>query len=149
MTFGPDGGYGHPDHVAISQLTTAAIVAAADPAFANDGAELPGPPIRYPSSITSRGRRRRWAAYQAAIGTLSSNIDGIERHAAPLPDWAITTTIDAREFVVDGGPGDRLPRVASRRLRQAERCADGTAESAVGRAIVLPRVQPRQRWTRP
>ena len=32
-TFGPDGAYGHPDHVAISQFTTAAIVKAADPTF--------------------------------------------------------------------------------------------------------------------
>src|SRR5262249_20331306 len=30
VTFGPDGGYGHPDHIAISQLTSAAIVRAAD-----------------------------------------------------------------------------------------------------------------------
>ena len=37
VTFGPDGAYGHPDHMAISQFTTAAIVAAADPAFAGDG----------------------------------------------------------------------------------------------------------------
>lgn len=29
VTFGPDGAYGHPDHIAISQFTTAAIVAAA------------------------------------------------------------------------------------------------------------------------
>src|SRR5690348_13007513 len=29
LTFGPDGAYGHPDHIAISQFTTAAIVAAA------------------------------------------------------------------------------------------------------------------------
>ena len=26
VTFGPDGAYGHPDHIAISQFTTAAIV---------------------------------------------------------------------------------------------------------------------------
>jgi len=32
VTFGPDGGYGHPDHIAISQLTAAALVAAADTA---------------------------------------------------------------------------------------------------------------------
>jgi LmbE family N-acetylglucosaminyl deacetylase len=32
VTFGPDGAYGHPDHIAICQLTTAALVAAADPA---------------------------------------------------------------------------------------------------------------------
>ena len=37
VTFGPDGAYGHPDHIAISQLTTAAIVAAANPAWAGDG----------------------------------------------------------------------------------------------------------------
>src|SRR5215471_2845435 len=33
VTFGPDGAYRHPDHIAISQFTTAAVVAAADPAF--------------------------------------------------------------------------------------------------------------------
>ena len=31
VTFGPDGCYGHPDHIAISQLTTAAILEAANP----------------------------------------------------------------------------------------------------------------------
>src|SRR5829696_5716029 len=34
ITFGPDGAYGHPDHIAICQFTTAAVVAAADAAFA-------------------------------------------------------------------------------------------------------------------
>src|SRR5205807_1125194 len=29
VTFGPDGAYGHPDHIAICQFTTAAIVEAA------------------------------------------------------------------------------------------------------------------------
>jgi len=29
ITFGPEGAYGHPDHIAISQLATAAVVAAA------------------------------------------------------------------------------------------------------------------------
>src|SRR5439155_10452466 len=39
VTFAPDGAYGHPDHVAICQFTTAATVAAADPRFALDGGE--------------------------------------------------------------------------------------------------------------
>jgi LmbE family N-acetylglucosaminyl deacetylase len=30
VTFGPEGGYGHPDHIAISQFTTAATVCASD-----------------------------------------------------------------------------------------------------------------------
>ena len=38
ITFGPEGAYGHPDHIAISQLTTAAIVCAADPSFGFGGA---------------------------------------------------------------------------------------------------------------
>ena len=33
VTFGPDGAYGHPDHIAISQFTTAAIVCASDAAY--------------------------------------------------------------------------------------------------------------------
>jgi LmbE family N-acetylglucosaminyl deacetylase len=37
LTFGPDGAYGHPDHIAISQFTTAAIVQAADPSSAAPG----------------------------------------------------------------------------------------------------------------
>lgn len=43
MTFGPDGAYRHPDHIAISQLSTAAIVATADPGFA-DGVVAAGRP---------------------------------------------------------------------------------------------------------
>src|SRR5690349_15200816 len=32
ITFGPDGGYGHPDHIAIGAATTAACALAGDPA---------------------------------------------------------------------------------------------------------------------
>jgi len=31
ITFGPDGGYGHPDHIAISTATTSAIMRSGDP----------------------------------------------------------------------------------------------------------------------
>src|SRR5262245_57256632 len=43
MTFAPDGAYGHPDHIAVSQLTTAAIVAAADPNYGADRLRKLGP----------------------------------------------------------------------------------------------------------
>ena len=33
VTFPPDGNYGHPDHIAIGQFTSAAIVCAADPSY--------------------------------------------------------------------------------------------------------------------
>ena len=97
VTFGPDGAYGHPDHIAISQFTTAAIVAAADPAFPCDGIEAAQPHavsklyyMAWPEST--------WKAYQSAFRKLVSTVDGIERQAVPWPDWAITTVIDTRSF---------------------------------------------------
>jgi LmbE family N-acetylglucosaminyl deacetylase len=97
VTFGPDGAYGHPDHIAISQFTTAAIVAAADAAFPCDGIESPQQHvvsklyyIAWPEST--------WKAYQSAFRKLISTVDGIERQAVPWPDWAITTVIDTRRF---------------------------------------------------
>jgi LmbE family N-acetylglucosaminyl deacetylase len=85
LTFGPDGAYGHPDHVAISQLTTAAIVAAGQ---AHTVAKLYY--LAWPASV--------WAVYEGAVGRLVSMVDGVERQATLWPDWAVTTTIDARAF---------------------------------------------------
>ena len=97
VTFGPDGAYGHPDHIAISQFTTAAIVAAADPAFAC-GVETTLRPHAVSKLYYMASTESAWAAYQAAVGKLSSRVDGVERQATPWPDWAITTVIDTRRF---------------------------------------------------
>jgi LmbE family N-acetylglucosaminyl deacetylase len=96
LTFGPDGAYGHPDHVAISQLATAAIVAAADPAFAHDGVVAAGPAHAVSKLYYLAWPAPAWAVYQAVVGRLTSVVDGVERQATPWPDWAITTTIDTR-----------------------------------------------------
>jgi LmbE family N-acetylglucosaminyl deacetylase len=92
ITFGPDGAYGHPDHIAISQLTTAAIVCAADPQFGVSSA--PGEPHRVAKLYYIAWSAPKWAAYQAALRTLVFTVDGEERQAVPWPDWAITTVID-------------------------------------------------------
>jgi LmbE family N-acetylglucosaminyl deacetylase len=88
ITFGPDGAYGHPDHIAIGQLTTAAIVRAAGP----------GSPAGEPHSVSKlyfiAWNQRQWEAYQAALRKLVVTVDGVERQAVPWPDWAITTVID-------------------------------------------------------
>jgi LmbE family N-acetylglucosaminyl deacetylase len=97
LTFGPDGAYGHPDHIAISQFTTAAIVAAADPAFSCNGSESSRSHavsklyyIAWPEST--------WKAYEGAFRRLVSKVDGMDRQAVPWPDWAVTTVIDTRKF---------------------------------------------------
>jgi len=97
LTFGPDGAYGHPDHIAISQFTTAAIIAAADPAGTGDGANAQ-PPHSVAKLYYVAWPESAWKAYQAAFRKLVSTVDGIERQAVPWPDWAITTVIDTRSY---------------------------------------------------
>jgi len=93
LTFGPDGAYGHPDHIAISQLTTAAIVRAAQPPDVRGSI-----PVDSPHQVSKlyyiAWTKTKWDAYQAALKKLTVTVDGIERQATPWPDWAVTTIID-------------------------------------------------------
>lgn len=93
LTFGPDGAYGHPDHIAISQLTTAALVAAARPASSATEHE----PFAVPKLYYLAWREQEWAAYQAAFKTLTFTVDGVVRQAVPWAVWAVTTVVDTRE----------------------------------------------------
>lgn len=96
ITFGPDGAYGHPDHIAISQLTTAALVSAADPAVDDQ---------------IGRARQHRvaklyhkiWTAeervvFEAAFGDIAMQVDGAERRPIGWPEWAITTRVDTADY---------------------------------------------------
>ena len=94
ITFGPEGGYGHPDHIAICQFATAAVVCAADPDYGK--ADLPRP-HRVAKLYYLAWAEAKWKAYQSAFRDLKSTVDGIERRAAPWPEWALTTRIDTTE----------------------------------------------------
>ena len=91
ITFGPEGAYGHVDHIAISQYTAAAIACAADPAYV---VPVGGAPHRVSKFYFIAWSAGKWAAYQAALKTLVFTIDGQERQVAPWPSWALTTVID-------------------------------------------------------
>jgi LmbE family N-acetylglucosaminyl deacetylase len=93
VTFGPDGIYGHPDHIAVSQLATAAVVRAATPDPA-----LHGDPHAVSKLYYMVATRRLLDAYQAAFGTFAKVVDGQARQAVAWDDWAITARIDARAF---------------------------------------------------
>ena len=82
ITFGPEGAYGHPDHIAISQLTTAAVVRAA-------GTDFSVSKLYYLAWGVPT-----WAAYQQALKRLVITVDDVEREVVPVPDWEITTRID-------------------------------------------------------
>jgi LmbE family N-acetylglucosaminyl deacetylase len=98
LTFPPDGAYGHPDHIAISQLATAAIVAAADTTYGVDRQQTFGPPHVVSKLYYIAWSEATWGVYQAAFKKLVSTVDGVERQATPWPDWAVTTVVDTRHW---------------------------------------------------
>jgi LmbE family N-acetylglucosaminyl deacetylase len=95
VTFAPDGAYGHPDHIAICQFTTAALVRAADPA------PLPAgdfSPHRVAKLYYMVATQPLFDAYQAVFGELVMRVDGVERRGVAWPAWAVTTRIDTRAY---------------------------------------------------
>jgi LmbE family N-acetylglucosaminyl deacetylase len=95
VTFGPEGAYGHPDHIAISQFTTASTICAADASY---GIQDGWPPHRVAKLYYLAWRKNKWDAHEAAFRKLVSIVDGVERQATPWPDWAVTTGIDTSAF---------------------------------------------------
>ena len=101
LTFPPDGAYGHPDHIAISQAATAAIVVAADPdGLADSGAWIGAGRVASPHAVSKLyymvATEQSMSRYQAATRKLSVKVDGVEREAQSWPEWLVTTTIDTR-----------------------------------------------------
>lgn len=95
LTFDPYGSYGHPDHIAISQLTTAAVVAAADPTYSVNGVSKP---YRVSKLYYLAATVETLSVYQAAFGELVMVVNGVERRAVGWPAWAITTQIDSSAY---------------------------------------------------
>jgi LmbE family N-acetylglucosaminyl deacetylase len=95
VTFGPDGAYGHPDHIAISQFTTAAIVEAANPhsLYFKDLAAHCVSKLYYMVATKELSE-----VYQSVFGRLVMSIDGAERSQVAWPDWAITTRIETWDY---------------------------------------------------
>jgi LmbE family N-acetylglucosaminyl deacetylase len=95
VTFDPGGAYGHPDHIAICQFTTAALVAAADSSY-HDLQNLP--PHRVLKLYYMMATKEEAAIYEEAFGDLVMVIDGVERRVAAWESWAITTRVDTSEY---------------------------------------------------
>lgn len=95
VTFDPNGYYGHPDHIAISQFATAAVLAAADPDYARPPSL---PHHRVAKLYYLAANQEMQTIYQQAFGDLVMNIDGVERRSVPWQDWAITTRVDSSAY---------------------------------------------------
>jgi LmbE family N-acetylglucosaminyl deacetylase len=95
LTFGPAGAYGHPDHIAICQLATAACVAAADASYADPGGYAPHAVSKLYYMTISRALAD---AYTAVFGDIIMQIDGVDRNVVIDDDWAITTRLDTSAY---------------------------------------------------
>ena len=95
ITFAPDGAYGHPDHVAISQFTTTAVLCATDSGYP---AENNLQPHRIDKLYFLVWPSIKLAAFEAAFGSLDFPVDDVVRKSVPWEDWAITTIIDTSSY---------------------------------------------------
>jgi LmbE family N-acetylglucosaminyl deacetylase len=89
VTFPPDGVYGHPDHIALSQFTNAALVCAADASFAGNE-----PPHRVSKFYYMVDSLDVVDVANEAFGGINIDVDGVTRHHVGWPDWEITTRLD-------------------------------------------------------
>jgi len=95
ITFPLDGAYGHPDHIALSQFTSAALVLSADSNF-NDPDQLQ--PFQVPKYYHMVDSKKMVDALKEMIGGLSMDVDGVTRSHIGWEEWAITTRINTEEY---------------------------------------------------
>jgi LmbE family N-acetylglucosaminyl deacetylase len=94
VTFSPDGHYGHPDHIAISQLTHAALLRAADP---NDLAGSGLPPHRVSKFYYLVDSRRLVKLVETVFGGVSMDVDGVIRSHFGWEEWMLSCRIPVGE----------------------------------------------------
>lgn len=106
LTFDENGGYGHPDHIAIHRATVAAMELAADPGFVvlDEGDRSEAPPHRpdklyataYPRSL---GARMSEAFVAAGFPSIDfGSVQTVAAHEIGTPDERITTAVPVDRF---------------------------------------------------
>jgi LmbE family N-acetylglucosaminyl deacetylase len=95
VTFGHDGIYGHPDHIAIGQFTTAAIVCAADQTY-KDPENLP--PHRVSKLYYMVDSEYFVNLVMPYFEDMSFPVDDQIRSENPWKEWMVTTRIDITEY---------------------------------------------------
>lgn len=97
LTFGPDGLTGHPDHVAISHATAAAVAAAgSDPAY--DMADAMFPPAGTASLWHVGMTPEQHRAYETLIGPLEWRGADPPVRPGPWQPWDVSGEVDTRAY---------------------------------------------------
>lgn len=97
ITFEPYGGYGHPDHIAISKWTTAAFHAASDASQYPNAGEAWKPSRLFYSTIPISFFRemREW---MKSTGIDTSQMPNLDAMPNRFPDESITTIVDVKAY---------------------------------------------------
>ena len=91
VTMPPDGNYGHPDHIAIGQFTSAAIVCAADASYV-DAKNLSAHRV---SKLYYMVDSENFVNFIAPLmGDMSFPVDDQVRGEVAWKEWMVTTRID-------------------------------------------------------
>ncbi len=96
VSFGPDGDYGHPDHIAISQLAAAGILCAADASYPAAADEPPHRVSKFYYMVTGE---KTVQVFRDMELINEMQVDGVRRTTVAWPEWAITTRVCAREYL--------------------------------------------------
>ena len=96
VSFGSDGAYGHPDHIALSQFINGALVCAADRNFVDVNVQSPHRVLKFYYMVDSFDIV---AAADQAFGGIRIEVDGVTRQHVGWEDWQITTRLDNREYL--------------------------------------------------
>lgn len=95
VTFPPDGNYGHPDHIATGQFTSAAVVCAADASYRDPDNLPPHRVLKLYYMVDSENFINLIAPF---VGDLTFPVDGNLRGEVAWKEWMITTRIDMSEY---------------------------------------------------
>jgi LmbE family N-acetylglucosaminyl deacetylase len=96
VTFGPDGAYSHPDHIALSQFTSGALVCAADRNFVDANLQAPHRVLKFYYMVDSFDLVK---IANEAFGGISMEVDGVTRKHVGWEDWQITTRLDNKRYL--------------------------------------------------
>jgi N-acetyl-1-D-myo-inositol-2-amino-2-deoxy-alpha-D-glucopyranoside deacetylase len=128
VTYDPNGGYGHPDHIHAHEVTTAAVAASA-------GTDQPGEPWRVPKfywTVTSRSALETGARELANVGLPSDWIlNAPEEFRFAVADADIDAVVDA--------PGSHAAKVAALRAHATQVTVEPHGRAcALSNLIALP-----------
>lgn len=94
VTFPPDGNYGHPDHIAIGQFASAAILCAADVNYKTSDDLVPHCVSKLYYMVDAESFISLISPF---MEDMSFRVDDEVRGEFPWKDWMVTTRIDMAE----------------------------------------------------